>query len=288
MDRCAAAYAYHKQGYNCAQSVAGAFADLTGTAPEQLLAAMRGFGGGVGGSHEELCGAVSGGVLVLSLLHPHTDGEDRAGKVRLYAQAKEFRRRFQEVFGLTRCGDLLRARPGVTERNPAAGSHRPLRQHDRHGCGDPGADAAGGARMTWAELYSEAARPTLEEIDAYAHTPLWPQLRAYLAAAYGAGPRLEYSRCGLEPGWNVKFRRGSKSLCTVYLRPGFVTAMVSVAPKDEEAAQMVLLTCTAETQAVYHRSAASKMGRWLMLDITSPEMLEDVKALLAVRVKPAE
>ena len=41
MDRCAAAYAYHKQGYNCAQSVAGAFADLTGTAPEQLMAAMR-------------------------------------------------------------------------------------------------------------------------------------------------------------------------------------------------------------------------------------------------------
>ena len=40
-----------------------------------------------------------GGVLVLSLLHPHTDGEDRAGKVRLYAQAKEFRRRFEEVFG---------------------------------------------------------------------------------------------------------------------------------------------------------------------------------------------
>ena len=76
MDRCAAAYAYHKQGYNCAQSVAGAFADLTGTAPEQLMAAMGGFGGGVGGSHEELCGAVSGGVLVLSLLHPHTDGEE--------------------------------------------------------------------------------------------------------------------------------------------------------------------------------------------------------------------
>ena len=55
MDRCAAAYAYHKQGYNCAQSVAGAFADLTGTAPEQLMAAMGGFGGGVGGSHEERC-----------------------------------------------------------------------------------------------------------------------------------------------------------------------------------------------------------------------------------------
>ena len=36
------------------------------------------------------------------------------------SQDEEFRRRFQEVFGLTRCGDLLRARPGVTERNPAS------------------------------------------------------------------------------------------------------------------------------------------------------------------------
>lgn len=120
MDRCAKAYEYHKQGYNCAQSVAGAFADLTGLAPEQLMAATGGFGGGVGGSHAEVCGAVSGGVLVLSLLHPHTDGADRAGKAAVYALTKEFRRRFEEVFGLTRCGDLLKARPGVTDKNPAA------------------------------------------------------------------------------------------------------------------------------------------------------------------------
>ena len=113
MDRCAKAYEYHKQGYNCAQSVAGAFADLTGLAPEQLMAATGGFGGGV-------CGAVSGGVLVLSLLHPHTDGADRAGKAAVYALTKEFRRRFEEVFGLTRCGELLKARPGVTDKNPAA------------------------------------------------------------------------------------------------------------------------------------------------------------------------
>ena len=121
MDRCAAAYAYHKQGYNCAQSVAGAFADLTGTAPEQLMAAMGGFGGGVGGSHEELCGAVSGGVLVLSLLHPHTDGEDRAGKVRLYAQAKEFRIPCDYV--IVAIGQAIQAKPfeaiGVTTRRGA-------------------------------------------------------------------------------------------------------------------------------------------------------------------------
>ena len=70
MDRCAIAYDYHKKGYNCAQSVAGAFADLTGLSMEQILAVSGGFGGGVGGTHSELCGAVSGAVLVLSLVYP--------------------------------------------------------------------------------------------------------------------------------------------------------------------------------------------------------------------------
>ena len=120
MDRCAMAYDFHKQGYNCAQSVAGAFADLTGLDAKQLMAVSGGFGGGVGGSHAELCGAVSGAVVVLSLLYPHTDGADAAAKRTLYALAKDFRQRFEAVFGKTRCGDLLAARPAVSDGTPAA------------------------------------------------------------------------------------------------------------------------------------------------------------------------
>lgn len=47
MDRCALAYRYHRRGHGCAQSVAGAFSDLTGGEPERLPAA-GGFGGGSG------------------------------------------------------------------------------------------------------------------------------------------------------------------------------------------------------------------------------------------------
>ena len=137
--------------------------------------------------------------------------------------------------------------------------------------------------MTWAERYPAATPPTLEEIGTYVQNPLWQQLCAGLAEDYRAAPRLEYSRCGMEPGWNAKFRRGSKALCTVYFRPGFVTAMVSIAPRDEEAAQAVLSACTEGTRAVYQRTPASKMGRWLMLDVVSPEVLADVQALIRLR-----
>ena len=136
------------------------------------------------------------------------------------------------------------------------------------------------------ETWTMDRRPSPEEVDQYVNSPLWPQLRQYLRDAYGAEPRAEYSRCGLEPGWNLKFRKGSKSLATVYLRPGYVTAMVSVAPRDEAAAEALLLTCTEYTRDLYRRTASSKMGRWLMIDLTAPEILEDVKALLALRAKP--
>ncbi len=120
MDRCEAAFQYHKAGYNCAQAVALAFEDLLDVPETVIAAAGGGFGGGVGGSHAELCGAVSGGVLVLGWLTPHTDGADAEGKKRTYAAVKEFRRRFEEVFGLTRCADLLAAHPQPGEKNPAA------------------------------------------------------------------------------------------------------------------------------------------------------------------------
>ena len=140
----------------------------------------------------------------------------------------------------------------------------------------------------WAQLFPMDQAPSMEELDRYADNPLWPELRRYLKDAYGAEPRTEYSRCGLEPGWNLKFKKGSKSLATVYLRPGYVTAMISIAPKDEPEAEGVLLACTEYTRTLYQNTASSKMGRWLMVDLTSPEILEDIKALLALRAQPAQ
>ena len=49
MDRCALAFNYRKEKYNCAQAVAAPFADLLETTPDELAAAMSGFGGGMGG-----------------------------------------------------------------------------------------------------------------------------------------------------------------------------------------------------------------------------------------------
>ena len=120
MDRCALAHQYHKQGYSCAQSVAGAFADLTGWEPEQLFAAAGSFGGGVGGSHEELCGAISGAVMTLGLLTPADPADPAGSKKRSVALSKELQKRFSEKFGALRCRELLQNKFTPDDTTPAA------------------------------------------------------------------------------------------------------------------------------------------------------------------------
>jgi len=63
-----------------------------------------GFSGGVGGTHQELCGALSGGVLVISALLGRTDlhGDDRAAQ----NVATLYRARFLAKFDDTQCARL--------------------------------------------------------------------------------------------------------------------------------------------------------------------------------------
>ena len=117
MDYAEKARALFREGYNCSQAVVGAFSEELGMDPALAMRLVSGFGGGMG-RMREVCGAVSGGVYVLSRLH--ADPADRGGHKTVYPKAKEFRRRFQEVFGHTRCGDLRTVAPGATEATPAA------------------------------------------------------------------------------------------------------------------------------------------------------------------------
>jgi C_GCAxxG_C_C family probable redox protein len=63
-----------------------------------------GLAGGVGCSHQEMCGALSGGVLLIGALHGRTKPtEDDRECQRL---AAEYRERFAQELGATLCCDL--------------------------------------------------------------------------------------------------------------------------------------------------------------------------------------
>jgi len=63
-----------------------------------------GFAGGVGGTHEELCGALSGGIMVIGALYGRSSlkEDDRPA----LEMATRYRECFVEEFGLTQCAPL--------------------------------------------------------------------------------------------------------------------------------------------------------------------------------------
>lgn len=77
--------------------------------PDVLVRASDTFGGGVGGSRLELCGALSGGVLLLGALWGRVSASE--DDKRVYELAKRFREQFLEEFGETICEPLRDAQP---------------------------------------------------------------------------------------------------------------------------------------------------------------------------------
>lgn len=111
------AEAYFREGYNCAQAVLLAFGDLTGLEDETAAKLASSFGGGLG-RMREVCGAVSGGSMVLGLLCGYDDPKDSEAKREHYHLIQEFARRFREKNGSIVCRELLSGVATVQGNNP--------------------------------------------------------------------------------------------------------------------------------------------------------------------------
>jgi hypothetical protein len=142
--------------------------------------------------------------------------------------------------------------------------------------------------MNWHELYPKEIIPTM---DALAETmggakPLWLDLTDHLAEAYAVKPKLTYSVCSGKPGWNVKYQKGGKALGTFYPEDGAFSVLIVVGYKQDAAMLAILPELTEATAALY-RTAGDymKMGKWLMLRVDTPEALEDVKKIIAVKLE---
>ena len=103
MSRAERAKEYFMQGYNCAQAVALAFADVTKLDFDTLAKIMQPFGGGLG-RLRLTCGAVSGMSAVVGLLFGKA-GVD--GKKETYAIVQELCAKFKAENGSLICAELL-------------------------------------------------------------------------------------------------------------------------------------------------------------------------------------
>ena len=93
-------------GYSCAQAVFCAFRDMTGMDIDTAARLSSSFGAGMG-RMRQVCGAVSGALMVLGFVRGYDDPENTDAKHAHYSLVQEYAGQFREKNGSIICRELL-------------------------------------------------------------------------------------------------------------------------------------------------------------------------------------
>ena len=120
-------------------------------------------------------------------------------------------------------------------------------------------------------------KPNMEEMSALINNPLFAELCQHLENEYKALCKIEYSKDVWLRGWNIKFKKAGKSLCTVYPKQNHFTVLVVVGNKEKESVENLLPQMSGEIREIYAKTKEGNGQRWLMIDLeTSKAVYNDV------------
>ena len=104
-------------GYNCAQAITVAFCDVTGLEPSFAAKMASSFGGGMG-RMREVCGAVSGMLMVAGLMYGYDANNDDGAKKAHYQLVQDLAGQFREQAGSIICQEILKNPPSDPTPSP--------------------------------------------------------------------------------------------------------------------------------------------------------------------------
>ena len=95
-----------KEGFVCSQAVLAAYCDMYGLEKDFALRIGNGFGGGIA-RKQEICGAVSGAIMLIGLKYGKIESDDSAAHEKTYKMIDCFCKKFIERNNSLNCYELL-------------------------------------------------------------------------------------------------------------------------------------------------------------------------------------
>lgn len=114
--------------------------------------------------------------------------------------------------------------------------------------------------------------------------PVWTALCAFIDQRY------EMERLWNEGGkkwtYEYKYRRGGKTLCTLYARENCFGFMIILGKEERERFEARRDLFSAEVQALYDRAATYHDGKWILFELKDTALFDDIGRLLQIKRKP--
>lgn len=139
--------------------------------------------------------------------------------------------------------------------------------------------------MVWSEIYTAEAKPDGLQISQFIESDFWDELNEFLQKEYKLIPKVEYSCCSMQAGWNIKYKKSGRAVCTLYPEKGSFICMISIGAKEQAQAEDILPDCSQYLQKLYTETKPFNGSRWLMIAVTGEQIFSDVKQLLQIRIE---
>lgn len=125
--------------------------------------------------------------------------------------------------------------------------------------------------------------PSVDTIRAYVDNLLFDDLCRHIEAEYQIKPVLAFSRCSMQFGWNVKYKKSGRALCTLYPMEGSFIALLVIGERERMETEQILPSFTEYVQDLYRETRPGLGQKWLMIHVADEQVLGDVKRCIVIR-----
>ncbi len=137
-------------------------------------------------------------------------------------------------------------------------------------------------------ILDQSYKPDIQELGESISGELskvWCETACFIEESFKAKPQIDYSTCSGKPGWNLKYKKSSKALCTLYPETDFFIILIVLGTKEREQFDVMQEDFCDYIKDLYDGARLFNNTKWLMINVTNPIILDDVKKLLELKVK---
>lgn len=136
------------------------------------------------------------------------------------------------------------------------------------------------------DLLNRSYEPTIKELGKYIEGDLSKTFQNFISFVeehFKAKSQIDYSVCSAQPGWNLKYKKSGRALCTIYPEKTFFIVLVVLGAKEREIFDIVREDYLSDIRMLYDKVRLFNGTKWLMINVTNQTVCEEVIKLLKLK-----
>ncbi len=127
-----------------------------------------------------------------------------------------------------------------------------------------------------------------EDIFSYINEPAltwWKALNTFIQQKYQVSPKISYSKCTAQQGWNVKYQKSGKSLCTLYPEKESFIILIVIKLALVDFIESMVSSYDPSVMEIVRTARPFNGTKWLMIRVESEAIMNNVRDLLVLKLE---